>query len=182
MENQNVSFLCPSLLVLERCYPKEVQELYDVMRRFAKVVGPIEHDKFIESHACQYSAQLTIQTKNASITQMSECQVIALIQFEWRFRFFFSFCFRIFCGLKWTFFFSQNIQKKFERLVFYKVNISSTACCLCFIVNVLTTDYSLSVHSVLNISDHHYSCSEQWVLRCIPPPTVLECEVSWYDQ
>lgn len=52
MENQNVSFLCPSLLVLERCYPKEVQELYDVMRRFAKVVGPIEHDKFIESHAC----------------------------------------------------------------------------------------------------------------------------------
>uniref|UniRef100_A0AAQ5XSI7 Transcriptional adapter 2-alpha n=1 Tax=Amphiprion ocellaris TaxID=80972 RepID=A0AAQ5XSI7_AMPOC len=37
--------------VLERCYPKEVQELYDVMRRFARVVGPIEHDKFIESHA-----------------------------------------------------------------------------------------------------------------------------------
>lgn len=40
-----------SLPVLERCYPKEVQELYDVMRRFARVVGPIEHDKFIESHA-----------------------------------------------------------------------------------------------------------------------------------
>lgn len=39
------------LSVLERCYPKEVQELYDVMRRFARVVGPIEHDKFIESHA-----------------------------------------------------------------------------------------------------------------------------------
>uniref|UniRef100_A0A3B5AYE0 Transcriptional adapter 2-alpha n=1 Tax=Stegastes partitus TaxID=144197 RepID=A0A3B5AYE0_9TELE len=37
--------------LLERCYPKEVQELYDVMRRFARVVGPIEHDKFIESHA-----------------------------------------------------------------------------------------------------------------------------------
>uniref|UniRef100_A0AAZ1X3U4 Transcriptional adapter n=1 Tax=Oreochromis aureus TaxID=47969 RepID=A0AAZ1X3U4_OREAU len=37
--------------MLERCYPKEVQELYDVMRRFARVVGPIEHDKFIESHA-----------------------------------------------------------------------------------------------------------------------------------
>lgn len=42
------------LSVLERCYPKEVQELYDVMRRFARVIGPIEHDKFIESHACQY--------------------------------------------------------------------------------------------------------------------------------
>uniref|UniRef100_UPI003AAF47B6 transcriptional adapter 2-alpha isoform X3 n=1 Tax=Centroberyx gerrardi TaxID=166262 RepID=UPI003AAF47B6 len=37
--------------ILERCYPKEVQELYDVMRRFARVAGPIEHDKFIESHA-----------------------------------------------------------------------------------------------------------------------------------
>lgn len=41
-------------LVAERCYPKEVQELYDVMRRFARVAGPLEHDKFIESHACQY--------------------------------------------------------------------------------------------------------------------------------
>uniref|UniRef100_A0A8D3ED10 Transcriptional adapter n=1 Tax=Scophthalmus maximus TaxID=52904 RepID=A0A8D3ED10_SCOMX len=37
--------------MLERCYPKELQELYDVMRRFARVAGPIEHDKFIESHA-----------------------------------------------------------------------------------------------------------------------------------
>uniref|UniRef100_A0A8C9XPM1 Transcriptional adapter n=1 Tax=Sander lucioperca TaxID=283035 RepID=A0A8C9XPM1_SANLU len=46
------SLLCSlSLPVLERCYPKEVQELYDVMRRFARVVGPIEHDKFIGSHA-----------------------------------------------------------------------------------------------------------------------------------
>uniref|UniRef100_A0A672M0J1 Transcriptional adapter n=1 Tax=Sinocyclocheilus grahami TaxID=75366 RepID=A0A672M0J1_SINGR len=38
--------------ILERRYPKEVQDLYDVMRHFARVVGPIEHDKFIESHAC----------------------------------------------------------------------------------------------------------------------------------
>uniref|UniRef100_A0A8C9U3A1 Transcriptional adapter n=1 Tax=Scleropages formosus TaxID=113540 RepID=A0A8C9U3A1_SCLFO len=37
--------------MLERRYPKEVQDLYDVMRRFARVVGPLEHDKFIESHA-----------------------------------------------------------------------------------------------------------------------------------
>uniref|UniRef100_A0A674NSK9 Transcriptional adapter 2-alpha n=1 Tax=Takifugu rubripes TaxID=31033 RepID=A0A674NSK9_TAKRU len=42
-------FLLP---VLERCYPKEVQELYEAMRRFARVAGPMEHDKFIESHAC----------------------------------------------------------------------------------------------------------------------------------
>uniref|UniRef100_A0A665TCP3 Transcriptional adapter n=1 Tax=Echeneis naucrates TaxID=173247 RepID=A0A665TCP3_ECHNA len=42
--------LSPTPSVLERCYPKEVQELYDVMRRFARVVGPTEHDKFIESH------------------------------------------------------------------------------------------------------------------------------------
>lgn len=41
------------LSVLERCYPKEVQDLYDGMRRFARVIGPIEHDKFIESHACE---------------------------------------------------------------------------------------------------------------------------------
>lgn len=47
--------VCPlfPLVVLERCYPKEVQELYDAMRRFARVVGPMEHDKFIESHACK---------------------------------------------------------------------------------------------------------------------------------
>ncbi|XP_031651666.1 transcriptional adapter 2-alpha isoform X4 [Oncorhynchus kisutch] len=38
--------------ILEHRYPKEVQDLYDAMRRFARVVGPIEHDKFIESHAC----------------------------------------------------------------------------------------------------------------------------------
>uniref|UniRef100_A0A8C6TGS6 Transcriptional adapter n=1 Tax=Neogobius melanostomus TaxID=47308 RepID=A0A8C6TGS6_9GOBI len=44
--------LSPSVLVLERCYPKEVQEMYDAMRRFARVVGPTEHDKFIESNAC----------------------------------------------------------------------------------------------------------------------------------
>ncbi len=47
---------CVSVLlsVLERRYPKEVQDLYDAMRRFARVVGPIEHDKFIESHACEF--------------------------------------------------------------------------------------------------------------------------------
>ncbi len=47
---------CVSVLlsVLERRYPKEVQDLYDVMKRFARVVGPIEHDKFIESHACKF--------------------------------------------------------------------------------------------------------------------------------
>ncbi|XP_046892361.1 transcriptional adapter 2-alpha isoform X2 [Hypomesus transpacificus] len=37
--------------ILERRYPKKVQDLYDSMRRFARVVGPMEHDKFIESHA-----------------------------------------------------------------------------------------------------------------------------------
>ncbi|KTF71954.1 hypothetical protein cypCar_00040543 [Cyprinus carpio] len=46
------SFRDADFEVLERRYPKEVQDLYDVMRRFARVVGPIEHDKFIESHAC----------------------------------------------------------------------------------------------------------------------------------
>ncbi|KAF3816706.1 hypothetical protein GH733_014054, partial [Mirounga leonina] len=38
-------------IVMERRYPKEVQDLYETMRRFARIVGPMEHDKFIESHA-----------------------------------------------------------------------------------------------------------------------------------
>lgn len=38
-------------VVMERRYPKEVQDLYETMRRFARIVGPVEHDKFIESHA-----------------------------------------------------------------------------------------------------------------------------------
>ncbi|KAG8520190.1 Transcriptional adapter 2-alpha [Galemys pyrenaicus] len=40
-------------VVMERRYPKEVQDLYETMRRFARIVGPVEHDKFIESHACR---------------------------------------------------------------------------------------------------------------------------------
>jgi transcriptional adapter 2-alpha len=39
---------------MERRYPKEVQDLYETMRRFARIVGPVEHDKFIESHACRW--------------------------------------------------------------------------------------------------------------------------------
>uniref|UniRef100_A0A3P9NVU6 Transcriptional adapter n=1 Tax=Poecilia reticulata TaxID=8081 RepID=A0A3P9NVU6_POERE len=54
------SLLC-LLLVLERCYPKEVQELYEVMRRFARVVGPTEHDKFIESHALEFELRREIR-------------------------------------------------------------------------------------------------------------------------
>uniref|UniRef100_A0AC11CIN1 Transcriptional adaptor 2A n=1 Tax=Ovis aries TaxID=9940 RepID=A0AC11CIN1_SHEEP len=40
--------------LMERRYPKEVQDLYETMRRFARIVGPVEHDKFIESHACRW--------------------------------------------------------------------------------------------------------------------------------
>ncbi|XP_016427657.1 transcriptional adapter 2-alpha-like isoform X1 [Sinocyclocheilus rhinocerous] len=47
--------------ILERHYPKEVQDLYDVMRRFARVVGPIEHDKFIESHALEFELRREIR-------------------------------------------------------------------------------------------------------------------------
>uniref|UniRef100_A0A8C8DY76 Transcriptional adapter n=1 Tax=Oryzias sinensis TaxID=183150 RepID=A0A8C8DY76_9TELE len=47
--------------MLERCYPKEVQELYDAMRRFARVVGPTEHDKFIESHAVEFELRREIR-------------------------------------------------------------------------------------------------------------------------
>uniref|UniRef100_A0A8C6DPH0 Transcriptional adaptor 2A n=1 Tax=Moschus moschiferus TaxID=68415 RepID=A0A8C6DPH0_MOSMO len=34
--------------LMERRYPKEVQDLYETMRRFARIVGLVEHDKFIE--------------------------------------------------------------------------------------------------------------------------------------
>uniref|UniRef100_A0A8C6TFH0 Transcriptional adapter n=1 Tax=Neogobius melanostomus TaxID=47308 RepID=A0A8C6TFH0_9GOBI len=53
--------LSPSVLVLERCYPKEVQEMYDAMRRFARVVGPTEHDKFIESNALEFELRKEIR-------------------------------------------------------------------------------------------------------------------------
>uniref|UniRef100_A0A3B4CAX1 Transcriptional adapter n=1 Tax=Pygocentrus nattereri TaxID=42514 RepID=A0A3B4CAX1_PYGNA len=49
------------LTVLERRYPKEVQDLYDAMRRFARVVGPVEHDKFIESHALEFELRREIR-------------------------------------------------------------------------------------------------------------------------
>lgn len=47
-------------VVLERRYPKEVQDLYETMRRFARILGPVEHDKFIESHACGYFEDFSI--------------------------------------------------------------------------------------------------------------------------
>ncbi|XP_066551702.1 transcriptional adapter 2-alpha isoform X1 [Amia ocellicauda] len=47
--------------ILERRYPKEVQDLYDAMRRFARVSGPIEHDKFIESHALEFELRREIR-------------------------------------------------------------------------------------------------------------------------
>uniref|UniRef100_A0AAY4B4E8 Transcriptional adapter n=1 Tax=Denticeps clupeoides TaxID=299321 RepID=A0AAY4B4E8_9TELE len=46
--------------MLERRYPKEVQDLYEAMRRFARVVGPMEHDKFIESHALEFDLRREI--------------------------------------------------------------------------------------------------------------------------
>ena len=55
---RSVAFIPP--LVLERRYPKEVQDLYETMRRFARILGPVEHDKFIESHACKYFEDFSI--------------------------------------------------------------------------------------------------------------------------
>uniref|UniRef100_A0A8C5U415 Transcriptional adapter n=1 Tax=Malurus cyaneus samueli TaxID=2593467 RepID=A0A8C5U415_9PASS len=42
-------------------YPKEVQELYETMRRFARILGPVEHDKFIESHALEFELRREIK-------------------------------------------------------------------------------------------------------------------------
>ncbi|KAG8451330.1 hypothetical protein GDO86_003515 [Hymenochirus boettgeri] len=47
--------------ILERRYPKHIQELYDTMRRFARILGPYEHDKFIESHALEYELRREIK-------------------------------------------------------------------------------------------------------------------------
>uniref|UniRef100_A0A803VTB2 Transcriptional adapter n=1 Tax=Ficedula albicollis TaxID=59894 RepID=A0A803VTB2_FICAL len=47
--------------ILERRYPKEVQELYEGMRRFARILGPLEHDKFIESHALEFELRREIK-------------------------------------------------------------------------------------------------------------------------
>ncbi|XP_059990126.1 transcriptional adapter 2-alpha isoform X7 [Lagenorhynchus albirostris] len=47
--------------LMERRYPKEVQDLYETMRRFARIVGPVEHDKFIESHALEFELRKEIK-------------------------------------------------------------------------------------------------------------------------
>ncbi|ELR55478.1 hypothetical protein M91_15702 [Bos mutus] len=47
--------------LMERRYPKEVQDLYETMRRFARIVGLVEHDKFIESHALEFELRREIK-------------------------------------------------------------------------------------------------------------------------
>ncbi|KAM4701741.1 transcriptional adapter 2-alpha isoform 3-T3 [Discoglossus pictus] len=47
--------------ILERRYPKDLQALYDTMRRFARILGPLEHDRFIESHALEFELRREIK-------------------------------------------------------------------------------------------------------------------------
>ncbi|XP_039613204.1 transcriptional adapter 2-alpha [Polypterus senegalus] len=47
--------------ILERRYPKEVQDMYDSMRHFARILGPVEHSKFIESHALEFELRREIK-------------------------------------------------------------------------------------------------------------------------
>ncbi|MBW04650.1 Transcriptional adapter 2-alpha, partial [Eschrichtius robustus] len=47
--------------LMERLYPKEVQDLYETMRRFARIMAPVEHDKFIESHALEFELRREIK-------------------------------------------------------------------------------------------------------------------------
>uniref|UniRef100_A0A8C7E5R8 Transcriptional adapter n=1 Tax=Naja naja TaxID=35670 RepID=A0A8C7E5R8_NAJNA len=56
----NIHFLL-CFAVLERRYPKKVQDLYESMRRFARILGPTEHDKFIESHALEFELRTEIK-------------------------------------------------------------------------------------------------------------------------
>lgn len=58
--------------VLERRYPKEVQDMYDAMRRFARVLGPTEHDKFIESHACECVSSLQSRGRVAPLRTFTD--------------------------------------------------------------------------------------------------------------
>ncbi|NXY71636.1 TAD2A protein, partial [Glareola pratincola] len=44
----------PPSLVLERRYPKEVQDLYETMRRGGRILGPVEHDKFMGGDALEF--------------------------------------------------------------------------------------------------------------------------------
>ncbi|XP_063470312.1 transcriptional adapter 2-alpha-like isoform X2 [Symphalangus syndactylus] len=46
---------------MERRYPKEVHDLYETMRRLARIVGPVEHDKFTESHALEFKLRREIK-------------------------------------------------------------------------------------------------------------------------
>ncbi|XP_042194787.1 transcriptional adapter 2-alpha isoform X1 [Callorhinchus milii] len=47
--------------ILERRYPKEMQNLYNGMKYFARLLGPIEHDKFIESHTLDFELRKGIK-------------------------------------------------------------------------------------------------------------------------
>ncbi|XP_043910836.1 transcriptional adapter 2-alpha [Protopterus annectens] len=47
--------------ILERRYPKEIQDLYEILRRFARILGSTEHDKFIESHALEFELRKEIR-------------------------------------------------------------------------------------------------------------------------
>ncbi|XP_055514174.1 transcriptional adapter 2-alpha isoform X4 [Leucoraja erinacea] len=47
--------------ILERRYPKEVQDLCEAMRHFARLVGPTEHDKFIESQTLDFELRKEIK-------------------------------------------------------------------------------------------------------------------------
>ncbi|XP_030078182.1 transcriptional adapter 2-alpha isoform X4 [Microcaecilia unicolor] len=47
--------------ILERRYPREVQDLYEAMRRFARILGPVQHDRFIESYALEFELRREIK-------------------------------------------------------------------------------------------------------------------------
>ena len=47
--------------LMEQWYPKEIQDLYEKMRQFARIVGPVEHDKFIESQALEFELRREIK-------------------------------------------------------------------------------------------------------------------------
>ncbi|XP_077151640.1 transcriptional adapter 2-alpha isoform X7 [Ranitomeya variabilis] len=65
--------------ILERRYSKDIQELYETMRRFGRILGARKHDRFIESHALEFDLRREIKRlqeyRTAGITTFQSSKI-----------------------------------------------------------------------------------------------------------
>ncbi|XP_069612683.1 transcriptional adapter 2-alpha isoform X4 [Ranitomeya imitator] len=65
--------------ILERRYSKDIQELYETMRRFGRILGARKHDRFIESHALEFDLRREIkwlqEYRTAGITSFQSSKI-----------------------------------------------------------------------------------------------------------